>query len=336
MKIWLPYVVCGSGTDVFTRRLEKFFNAAGHTAVTTPYAHNFQYAPRLLTWTHGPRDYDIVLANSWNGFAFKRDDRPVVVVEHLCVFDPALRPYTSFAQRIFHRGIVYPHEKLSLHSATKWVAVSEYTGRAAQSAFRCSAPQVIHNGVDTQFFSPGSVQPRAGRPFRILFIGNLTRRKGADLLSPIMSRLGERFELLYTSGLRAGGVLAPLPNMRAIGRLNQAQMRKAYRECDVALFPSRLEGLSYAAAEAMACGLPLVASNSSSFPEMVDDGVNGHLCPVDDVEAFVAAIRGFAEDREGHALARSAARETAVSKFDVVQMGRRYLNLLQRVVDEAL
>lgn len=335
MKIWLPYVVCGSGTDVFTRRLEKFFNAAGHTATATPYAHNFQYAPRLLKWTHAPRAYDAVLANSWNGFAFKRDKRPAVVVEHLCVFDPALRPYTSLAQRVFHRGIVYPHERLSLDAAARWVAVSEYTGRAAQAAFQCSVPQVIHNGVDIQYFSPGGSRSHANRPFRILFIGNLTKRKGADLLAPIMARLGERFELLYTSGLRASGVLKPLPNMRAIGRLNQSQMRDAYRECDVALFPSRLEGLSYAAAEALACGLPIVSSNSSSFPEMIEDGVNGRLCPVDDVEAFVAAIRDFAGDREAHTLARSAAREAAVRKFDAVTMGRRYLDLLERVVDEA-
>lgn len=334
MKIWLPYVVCGSGTDVFTRRLEKFFNDAGHPAVATPYAHNFQYAPRLLKRMQPPGRHDIVLTNSWNGFAFRRDDRPVVTVEHLCVFDPALRPYTSFAQRVFHRSIVFPHEKLSFDAATKSVAVSEYTGRAAQAAFRCPAPHVIHNGVDTQFFSPDPAPAREHGPFRILFIGNLTKRKGADLLSPIMERLGERFELLYTSGLRGNGVLRPLPNMRAIGRLNQSQMRDAYRACDVALFPSRLEGLSYAAAEAMACGLPLVASNSSSFPEMIDDGINGRLCAVDDVEAFVAAIRQYEQDRATHAGARAAARETAEKKFDAVQMGRRYIELLERVLDE--
>lgn len=332
MKIWLPYVVCGSGTDVFTRRLEKFFNATGHTAVATPCAHNFQYFPAALKVVKAPQDFDIVLANSWNGFAFKRAKRPLVVVEHLCVFDPALTPYTSFAQKVFHRAIVYPHEKLSILGADKWVAVSRYTGGAATTAFGANDPAIIHNGVDTEFFAPPQ-EPRTGSgPFRILYVGNLSKRKGADLLPLIMAKLGPEFELRYTSGLRATKNFKPQANMRAIGRLNQQQMRTAYHESDVVLFPSRLEGLSYAAAEAMACGVPLVASASSSFPEMVEDGISGRLCPVDDVDAFVEAIRGYAEAPATLARAKTAARAAAVEKFDAAVMGKKYLELLLALV----
>lgn len=332
MKIWLPYVVCGSGTDVFTHRLEKFFNAAGHTAVTTPYAHNFQYFPASLKIAKAPQDFDIVLANSWNGFAFKRANRPLVVVEHLCVFDPALTPYTSFAQKVFHRAIVYPYEKVSIRGADKWVAVSRYTGQAAKTAFGATDAAVIHNGVDTEFFSPPPGPRTSSSPFRILYVGNLSKRKGADLLPLIMAKLGSEFELRYTSGLRATKTFKPQANMRSIGRLDQQQMRAAYRESDVVLFPSRLEGLSYAAAEAMACGVPLVASDSSSFPEMIEDGISGRLCPVDDVEAFVEAIRNYAEAPATLARAKIAARAAAVEKFDVSVMGRKYLELLLALV----
>lgn len=332
MKIWLPYVVCGSGTDVFTRRLETFFNAAGHTAVATPFAHNLQYFPAALKLAKAPQDFDIVVANSWNGFAFKRARRPLVVVEHLCVFDPALAPYLSFAQKVFHRAIVYPHEKISVLGADKWVAVSRYTGRAAKTAFGASDPNVIHNGVDTEFFSPPPEPRTRSGPFRILYVGNLSKRKGADLLPLIMAKLGPQFELRYTSGLRAAETFKPQANMRSIGRLDQHQMRTAYHESDVVLFPSRLEGLSYAAAEAMACGVPLIATDSSSFPEMIEDGISGRLCPVDDVDAFVEAIRSYAEAPAVLARARTAARAAAVQKFDAAVMGRKYLELLLALV----
>ena len=83
-------------------------------------------------------------------------------------------------------------------------------------------------------------------------------------------------------------------NMVALPRLTDDEMVAAYNECDALLFPSRMEGFGYPVAEAMACGKPVVCSNSSSMPELVEHGRGGRLCPVDDVRAFADAVRDLA------------------------------------------
>jgi glycosyltransferase involved in cell wall biosynthesis len=92
--------------------------------------------------------------------------------------------------------------------------------------------------------------------------------------------------------------------MIPLGRLSDDELVAAYAECDALLFPSRMEGFGYPVAEAMACGKPVVTTNASSMPELVEHGEGGLLCPVDDVQAFATAIRELAglEAREREAM----------------------------------
>ena len=62
--------------------------------------------------------------------------------------------------------------------------------------------------------------------------------------------------------------------------------------------PTAREGLSLSVLEAMACGLPVVASNCSSLPELIDEGKGGFLCPVGDVAAFAEKINVLADAPE--------------------------------------
>ena len=136
----------------------------------------------------------------------------------------------------------------------------------------------------------------------------------------------------YTSGLRSNNPFAEHPNMLALGRPSREQLRDAYRNADVLLFPTRFEGFGYAVAEAMACGTPVVTTNCSSLPELVDDGVTGRLCPLDDVDAFAAAIRDLAADRERLREMGKRARAAAVERFDIQVMARKYDELFQGIV----
>jgi glycosyltransferase involved in cell wall biosynthesis len=67
-------------------------------------------------------------------------------------------------------------------------------------------------------------------------------------------------------------------------------MPNRYRRMDMLLMPTVREGFSLAVLEAMACGLPVIASRCSSLPEQIDDGKGGFLCPVGDVKAFAEKI----------------------------------------------
>jgi glycosyltransferase involved in cell wall biosynthesis len=332
MRVWLPFVRCGSGADVYTFRLAAALRARGVEARISAFPHWLQYAPRLLSAVAPPADTDIVLANSWNGFAFAGKGKRLVVVNHHSVFDPRLEPYKGRAQRLFHEGLLRRFEARSNALADAVVAVSDYTRDQVARHFPGTRPRTLYNGIDTEFFSPGPAPDAPGRGLRILFVGNLSQRKGADLLAPIMQALGPEHHLYYTNARDTRRPLGDADNLHPLGRLDDSALRDTYRGADAVLFPTRLEGFGYAAVEAMACARPVVASAVSSLPEIIRDGVTGCLCPVDDVDCFVARLRALhARPRERVALG-SAARADVLERFSSDAMADRYLALFAELL----
>src|SRR5262249_508853 len=74
-----------------------------------------------------------------------------------------------------------------------------------------------------------------------------------------------------------------------------------YNAIDALLFPSWYEGFGWPPLEAMACGVPVVASNAGSIPEIVGNG--GYLCAPDDVDSLTAHLREVLEDGAGRGYA---------------------------------
>ena len=160
-------------------------------------------------------------------------------------------------------------------------------------------------------------------------------RKGKDLLVPIMRNLGPEFELRLTTGLRGSKTAHRTQNIVSLGRLNEeTELIKAYQECDALLFPSRFEGFGYVALEAMACGKPVIATNTSSLPEVVEQGVTGILCPPDDIHAFVTACRKLADNREILHKYGQDARRRAVELFSEDLIIPQYIALYEKLVKE--
>lgn len=85
---------------------------------------------------------------------------------------------------------------------------------------------------------------------------------------------------------------------------------------DLFCLPSRTEGLGIAAIEAMASGLPVVASRVGGLPEVVEDGVTGLLVPPDDTAALAEALVRILEDRHRAAQMGDAGRTRAKQHFD--------------------
>jgi alpha-maltose-1-phosphate synthase len=330
MTVWLPYTRGGSGTDVFTDRLALILREHGYDVVQDAFPHHIQYTPWVLRAVPPPQGTRVIVANSWNAFAFRRPNIALVAIQHLCILDPAFLPYRSKPQAIFHESLVRRFERASFRQADKIVAVSHYAAQATQRAFPgIQHPEVIYNGIDTEFFSPETDDARAtSSAFRLLFVGNLTRRKGADLLAPIMRNLGSSFVLRYTGGLRTGHNVIASANMTPLGQLSQTAMLSAYRESDALLYPTRLEGFGYAAAEAMACGIPVIATDGSSLPELVSPGSTGLLCPIDDVRAFADAARQLSDNASLRGRMAANARAQAVSRFSLAAMGEAYSKML--------
>ena len=331
--VWFPAIRARSGSDVFTQRLVAGLRDRGLRAEVTWLPHRAEYAPWTVPAPVPPRWANIVHANSWTPLRFLPANLPLVVSLHHCVHDAALAPYKGIARDLYHRFWVLPMEKDLMGRASRRVAVSRYTAEQAGAVFRGLEFEIILNGLDTAIFRPATAR-RAHGPFRLLFVGNWSTRKGADLLAPIMHELGQGFELIYAQGLHRRSIASRLPeNMRPVARpCGNTGMVRLYQESDALLFPTRLEGFGLAALEAQACGLPVIATRGSALPEVVVDGETGLLCPQDDVHAFAAAARKLAEDPALWQSMGRAGRVRAKRYFGIETMVDRYLDVYGSVL----
>jgi glycosyltransferase involved in cell wall biosynthesis len=104
-------------------------------------------------------------------------------------------------------------------------------------------------------------------------------------------------------------------------------MPRRYREMDILVMPTVREGFGMAVVEAMACGLPVVASDCSSIPELLDDGKGGYLCPVGDVAAFADRINMLAQSQKLRREMGDYNRAKAIETFGLEKMIAAYRHL---------
>ena len=329
--IWFPAIRSNSGADVFTERLAAALERRDIRTEITWLPHRAEFAPWTVSVPKAPDWATVAHVNSWLHQRFLPTKMPVIMTLHSCVHDPALEPYKSRLQRLYHRYWIKALEAEVIRKATAATAVSHYTAQQATLVFKCNI-MTIYNWIDTKTFQPTKRQT-PNIPFRLLFVGNLSQRKGADLLPAIMQRIGGKFELYYTGAKeelfsKAGS----LPNSIPLGRLNgTTALTKAYQACDALLFPSRLEGFGLVALEAQSCGLPVIATKGSSLPEVVEDGHTGLLCPMDDIESFADAARTLCNHSDTWRRMRVAARNRAVTLFNEETAIMHYLQLYENL-----
>ena len=328
MRIWLPTTRAGTGADTYTERLYAGLSGRDIPVTLTWFNRFHEICPLLLRFIRPARGTDIISVNSWYGFAFKRKGIKLVITVYHCVHDESYAPFRSRAQKIYHDMCIYFYESLSLKAADRVVAISHYTAASVKKIFPGCDPVVIYPGIDTGFFRPGG-NARKDDTFRLLFVGTPSRRKGFELLAPIMQRLGERFSLSYTgSNPRAGDTA----NIRGLGKPGRDALLQAYQECDALLFPTRFEGFGYAVCEAMACGKPVIVSDNSSLPELVRHNETGLLCKTDDIDGFVTAARFLSANPELAGRMGEAGRERVLENFTLEKMTDNYIRLYEQVL----
>lgn len=332
-RIWFPTIRCGSGADVFTQRLADALNELGSRAEITWLPHRAEYAPWSVPAPKAPAWANVVHVNTWLHPRFIPPHLPVVATMHHVVHTPDFAPYRTRAQALYHTLWIKAIEAAVLRRVNAVTAVSHYTAAQVRAVFGRDDVTVIPNGVDTAVFRPGRGRP-PHHPFRLLFVGNWSRRKGTDLLTPIMQALGPDFELCMTSGLRDLRDKTPLPtNIRFLGRIPTTEaLVRVYQDADALLFPSRLEGFGLVILEAMACGLVVVATRASAIPELVRDNVTGFLCPLDDSAAFVHAITQISKDLHRTKTIRNAAYADVKTRFTQYAMTQHYIQIYNSIL----
>ena len=190
----------------------------------------------------------------------------------------------------------------NLRAADRVIAVSDHIAdQAAELGVARSRITLIRSGVDTHRFQPRdrvSARTRLDIGHNanvILFVGNLEPRKQVDVLlratACLRERLPELVLLVVGSGESAGvqdqsarlrGLTAELQlgdAVRFLGRVDDRRLLNAYAAADVFALPSSSEAQGIAALEAMACGLPVVATAVGGLPGTIRDGESGLLVP---------------------------------------------------------
>lgn len=331
--VWFPAIRTGTGTDVFTQRLCDNLNRRGIRAEIAWLPRRAEFLPWTVQAPNPPSWANVVHVNTWLHSRFIPAHLPVVATMHLCVHDPAFEPYKSRLQTLYHRHWIKPLEAIVLHRADRVVAVSHYTADRTREVFGTKDVLVIHNGVPIPADTNELPERQPHVPFRLLYVGNWSRRKGVDLLGRVMEVLGDRYELRYTADAYGTHLKVKLPvNCMCIGRVSGLQLQHAYKDADALLFPSRLEGFGLVAAEAMSNGLPVVAVNNSSLPEVIEDGVTGLLCPNDDIFEISRAIMNLAENADIWRNFSISSRSLVKHRFDINIKAGKYLSIYSEIV----
>ena len=324
LGIWFPTVRCGTGTDIFTITLVEELNKRGIRAEITWLPHYAEYLPWLVEKPKAPDWATVAHINTWLYPRFIPSNLPIVATLHHSIHDPELEPYKGFLRTQYHNYWIKNIERKTMQRADKVIAVSQFAASITQQYVFNIPISIIYNGIDTKKFV-SKENNIVNEPFQLLYVGSWIVRKGVDLLAPIMNELGEDYVLYYTGGATVNNQVNTPSNMIDVGRLNQEKIIHYMQTVDALIFATRSEGFGLVVTEAMACGLPVISSASSSIPEIISNGMTGFLCETNNVQSFVYAIRKLKESNELQAVMSTTARHQAEQKFDISLMIQQYI-----------
>ena len=246
---------------------------------------------------HGKPDLIHAHSTMWGAVAaqdlFRAFDLPYVITEHSSAF---LQNRVDEWQK--------PYIRKSFEGADAIWAVSDSFKRSLQPFAGEANIDVMPNMVDVSFFHL-PLCPRVSSPFKFLSIGSLTPNKGIDLLLRAFARV---VRINANIEMEIGGAgpeedhlrhlahhLGVQDHIRFLGRLSREEVRRAMWRANAFVSSSYVETFGVVLIEAMATGLPVVATQSGGPSDIVSDEV-GHIVPTGDVEALSRGMNQIRRD----------------------------------------
>ena len=169
---------------------------------------------------------------------------------------------------------------------TSYVANSQYTQQKIKTYYQKESV-VIYPPIDTQFYSPGPT-----RKSYFLCVGRLTREKKFDHAITVAEKLGLKLIIAGTGSDRAQLERLAGKHTTFAGSVSREQLRELYRGARALIQPG-IEDFGMTAAEALACGTPVIAYGTGGAREIVRSGVHGILYQEQLPETLAEAIRNF-------------------------------------------
>lgn len=231
--------------------------------------------------------------------------------------------------------------RLAMLPAHRVVAVWTAGERALSNALGDDRVTLVDNGVDADSY-PVPEPPH--QPPRILYVGLLTPRKGVlDLLeaSRILSADGVPHDVWLLGGTPDEGPAAAVPVHAAaegraalLGTRPPDEMPQAYAAADVFCLPSWWEAMPLSVLEAMAAGLPVVATDVGDVSRAVEDGKTGYVVPPKSPERLAGALESLLTDLDLRQRMGAAGRARVEERFSSAVTARAVSRLYAEVEEE--
>ena len=204
-------------------------------------------------------------------------------------------------------------------------------------AYRNFVPEqrvmALPNGIDCRpYGAVPTVQSEPGQPLRLVYIGRLAREKG---LYEMLQGVRLAHELGVDARVVIAGSGAEEPRLRRyaqalgvasrtcfVGPVFGGDKVKLLAGSDVMILPSYSEGLPYALLEAMAAGIPVIATPVGAIPDVVTDGIHGFLVPARDGKSIAESLAIMAGDRERLAWMSRACRRRIRAAFSIDRLAQ--------------
>lgn len=188
-------------------------------------------------------------------------------------------------------------------------------------------------GVDWARFQPAANPVAPARPFRFLYVGSVSARKGVPVLLEAWRRLALKDAELWV----AGGIgdaerrlIPDLPGLRLLGQVPRAQIPALYAQADVFVLPSLFEGFGLVLLEALAAGLPILATRHTGALELLEGRADlGELVAAGSVDELAAAFVRWQNAPGAHRSRVAAARPGLEREFSWSAYGDRWATLLR-------
>ena len=190
----------------------------------------------------------------------------------------------------------------------------------------------VYHGIDLGLFDGQARDVPPGPPHRILTVARLTAKKGLDTVLDALGLLaGQGVDFLYDligEGEERAALAARAERLGIAGRVRfhgampHERVLDFYRQAHVFVLGCRVlangdrDGVPNVLVEAMAMGLPVVATNVSALPELARDGKTALVCPPDDASALAANVRRLLDDPSLGSRLAEAARQAVAADFD--------------------
>jgi L-malate glycosyltransferase len=236
----------------------------------------------------------------------------------------------------------FPITKFSIERSDGITTISEYMRQRTVDFFGVSNPiEVIHNFVNCSLYKPDPEVQRTGRK-RILHISNF--RPVKRVLDCIYAFADVRKEVdaeLVMAGdgpdrgsaERLARELGVAKHVRFLGK--QDHMERLIPHMYALHLPSETEAFGLAALEAMACGVPPVATQAGGVPDLITHGVDGYMEPVGDTKKQAERLISLLTDDRLHSNVAAEARKTAETRFCTELIIPRYEAYYREVCDAA-